>query len=127
MFIPPHELDKILVKRIAALEGDTIEAKENTLYVNGEAINDSRYTQHVPNSLLYKRDFLPFSDPRYIPRSRAFANYNLLPRQFRMKFPKGHVFVMGDKWESWATSGMGIVIAVYGGLYQSMISKVKLS
>ncbi len=99
MFIPPHELDKILVKRIAALEGDTIEAKENTLYVNGEAIDDSRYTQHVPNSLLYKRDFPPFSDPRYIPRGRAFANYNLLPRQFRMKFPKGHVFVMGDKWD----------------------------
>ena len=104
VFIPPHDRDKIFVKRIVALEGDTIETKGNTLYVNGVGIDDSRYTQHTPNAPLYNRDFPPFAAPRYIPRGRAFADYSLPPHQFRMKFPagkpfvvpKGLVFAMGD-------------------------------
>jgi signal peptidase I len=102
VFIPPHERTKNFIKRIIAVEGDTVETKGETLYVNGEAVDDSNYTKHVP--AMSKRSFPPFGDWRYLPDDEAFADYKLSRNQFRMKFPngkpfvvpKGFVFAMGD-------------------------------
>jgi len=101
VFIPPHERTKNFIKRIVAVEGDTVETKGDTLYVNGKAIDGSNYTKHVPS---LKRDFPPFGKAQYLPSDEAFADYKLLPDQFQHKFPEGkpfvvpegYVFAMGD-------------------------------
>ena len=104
VFIPPHEKTKNFIKRIVAVEGDTVETKGNTLYVNGKPINDKNYTKHV--SSVGKRDFPPFGgrgNLRHLD-DKVYANYKLSSNQFKQKFPdgnpftvpKGYVFAMGD-------------------------------
>ena len=92
LFVPPHDETKIFVKRIVALEGDTVETKGDILHVNGDAIDDSRYTQHIPSP--FKRDFPPFFDPRHIPDGAAFDDYKFSLTQFHVRFPGGKPFVV---------------------------------
>ena len=102
VFIPPHD-DQLFIKRIVAVEGDTVETREDTLYVNGEAVEDSRYTKHLRFSH-FRRDFPPFRKPEYLPTGENFDDYILTESQFRREFPqgnpftvpKGMVFAMGD-------------------------------
>ena len=102
VFIPPHERTKNFIKRIVGVAGDTIETKDDTLYVNGKAIEDSRYTKHA--RVPYKRNFPPFNKPGHLPDGEDFADYRLSRNQFRMRFPdgkpfvvpEGDVFAMGD-------------------------------
>ncbi|MCY4567150.1 MAG: signal peptidase I [Candidatus Poribacteria bacterium] len=102
VFIPPHD-DRHFIKRIVAVEGDTVETRDDTLYVNGEAVEDSRYTKHLRFSH-FRRDFPPFRKPEYLPTGENFDDYTLTESQFRREFPqgnpftvpKGMVFAMGD-------------------------------
>ena len=87
VFIPPHERTKHFIKRIVAVEGDTIETKGDTLYVNGTAIEDSAYTKHVSHAIGHRYDFPPFRKPHHLPNNNAFALYKLSPSQFHMTFP----------------------------------------
>jgi signal peptidase I len=104
VFVPPHERTKNFIKRIVAVEGDTIETKKDKLYVNGVAVEDSAYTKHAAHPVGYRYDFPPFRKPHYLPDGEVFVDYKLSPNQFRMKFPEGkpfvvpegHVFAMGD-------------------------------
>ena len=101
VFVPPHEKTRHYIKRIVAVEGDTVETKGDTLYVNGKPVDDSTYTKHVFGS---QPDFPPFGVPRYLPDDEAYADYTLNRSQFKRKFPngnpftvpKGYVFAMGD-------------------------------
>jgi signal peptidase I len=103
VFIPPHDRERRFVKRIVAVEGDTVETRDDTLYVNGEAVDDSTYTKHLRFSP-FRRDFPPFRNPEYLPTGENYDNYTLTESQFRRKFPerkpftvpKGMVFAMGD-------------------------------
>ena len=102
VFIPPHD-DRNFIKRIVAIEGDTVETRDDTLYVNGTAVDDGNYTKHLPFHQ-FRRDFPPFRQPEYIPTGENFDDYTLTDSQFRRKFPqgnpftvpKGMVFAMGD-------------------------------
>ena len=106
VFIPPHDRERNFIKRIVAVEGDTIETRGKTLYVNGEAVDDKNYTKHTTFAR-YKRgsnDFPPFRQPEYLPDTEEFSDYTLTSSQFRRTFPhgkpftipKGKVFAMGD-------------------------------
>ena len=102
VFIPPHD-ERHFIKRIVAVEGDTVETRGDTLYVNGEAVDDSTYTKHLKFNHL-RRDFPPFRQPEHLPGGENYNNYTLTESQFRRKFPEGKpftvptgmVFAMGD-------------------------------
>ncbi|MYC77201.1 signal peptidase I [Candidatus Poribacteria bacterium] len=102
VFIPPHD-DRHFIKRIVAIEGDTVETRDDTLYVNGKTVDDASYTKHLPFHQ-FRRDFPPFRQREYIPTGENFEDYTLTDSQFRRKFPqgnpftvpKGMVFAMGD-------------------------------
>ena len=102
VFIPSHD-DRHFIKRIVAVEGDTVETRGDTLYVNSKAVDDSTYTKHLKFSH-FRRDFPPFRKPEYLPTGEHYDDYTLTESQFRRKFPegkpfivpKGMVFAMGD-------------------------------
>ena len=103
VFIPHHD-ERHFIKRIVAVEGDTVETRDDTLYVNGEVVKDGHYTKHMNFSRFRRGDFPPFRQPEYLPESDAFSDFALTPSQFKRKFrdgkpftvPKGMVFAMGD-------------------------------
>lgn len=67
---PPNEPDsevKDLIKRVVALEGETIEERDGSLYIDGEPLDE------------------PYLEPEVESRNVT-----------RMVIPEGHVFVMGD-------------------------------
>lgn len=102
VFIPPHD-ERHFIKRIVAVEGDTVETHDDTLYVNGKAVEDSRYTKHLRFSD-FRKDFPPFRKPEHLPTGEKYNDYTLTESQFRRKYPegnpftvpKGMVFAMGD-------------------------------
>ena len=102
VFIPSHD-ERNFIKRIVAVEGDTVETRGDRLYVNGEAVDDSTYTKHLKFNH-FRRDFPPFRQPEHLPGGENYDNYTLTESQFRRKFPEGKpftvptgmVFAMGD-------------------------------
>jgi signal peptidase I len=68
VFVYPKERDKDFIKRIVAVEGQTVEVRGTRLLVNGSVVED-------PNAHYVKRDHV------------AYGPYQV---------PAGHVFVMGD-------------------------------
>ncbi len=103
VFIPPHERNLHFIKRIVAVEGDTVYTAGEKLYVNGQRVDDQSYTKHLPYSH-FRQDFPPFRNPEYFPQDKQYTDFTLTENQFRHKFPegkpftvpKGMVFAMGD-------------------------------
>jgi signal peptidase I len=78
VFHAPEQKDYI--KRVIGLPGDTIEYKEDTLYVNGKAYKEpylDKYKQQVEDG--------PLTDP-----------FTLEEKIGRTTVPEGELFVMGD-------------------------------
>ena len=105
VFIPPHETDRNFIKRIVAVEGDTVHTEGRNLYVNGKEVDDSNYTKHGDSHFSRSPDFPPFRTTEdYMRNEKLYADYTLTDRQFKRKFPdgkpfvvpEGHVFAMGD-------------------------------
>ncbi|MDE0088566.1 MAG: signal peptidase I [Candidatus Poribacteria bacterium] len=104
VFIPPHN-DRNFIKRIVAVEGDTVYTEGKTLYVNGKAIDDSGYTKHMEGAFFRRGDFPPFRQMQeYMRGNELYDDYTMTNSQFKRRFPdgkpftvpKGHVFAMGD-------------------------------
>ena len=103
VFIPPHD-DRHFIKRIVAVEGDTVETRGETVYVNDKAVKDSNYAKYLKFSSQFRKDFPPFRSPEHLPTGENYDDYTLTESQFRRKFPKGNpftvpkgmVFAMGD-------------------------------
>lgn len=105
VFIPLHEKEKNYIKRIVAVEGDTVHTDGKTLYVNGNPVNDNLFTKHVENPYVRKKNFPPFQKPeKFMQNSKIYEDFILTDTQFKRKFPDGkpftvpknHVFAMGD-------------------------------
>ena len=103
VFTPPHERNRNFIKRIVAVEGDTVYTEGDKLYVNGQQVDDQSYTKHLPYNQFHQ-DFPPFRNPEYIPKDGTSSDYTLTESQFKHKFPEGKpftvpkdmVFGMGD-------------------------------
>ena len=103
VFIPPHDRERNFIKRIVAIEGDTVYTQGDTLYVNGKTVDDETYTKHVG---LRRSDFPPFREPAHLHfrDDENYEDYTLTENQFKNKFPEGKpfivpqgtVFAMGD-------------------------------
>jgi signal peptidase I len=106
VFIYPKEPDKDFIKRIVAVEGDTVEIKDNVLYVNGKAVP----REHVAGDCIYE-DYEEMMGQWEERRCDAFQEtleashfttiYNVttaqVPRSWPLqKVPSRSVFVMGD-------------------------------
>ncbi|MDA8015898.1 MAG: signal peptidase I [Thermoanaerobaculia bacterium] len=72
-----------LVKRLIGLPGDRIEVVDKVLYVNGQQVDDSSYTQHVDPRVFPDRPFVK-ADAR---RRDNFGPYEV---------PEDHYFFLGD-------------------------------
>ena len=88
VFIPPHERELHFIKRIVAVEGDTVYTKGKDLYVNGDKVDEGNYTKHLPTDK-YRQDFPPFRSSEYLLRHK-------FPEGKPFIVPKGMVFAMGD-------------------------------
>lgn len=76
VFKYPEDPGRDFIKRVIAIEGDVIESKEKTIYVNGSPVREP-YIQHTDNSL----------KPKGIEPRDNFGPYIV---------PKGKYFMMGD-------------------------------
>lgn len=72
--------NKDYIKRVIGLPGDTIEYRNDTLYVNGKAY-DEPYLEEYKNQVIDG----PLTDP-----------FTLEEKIGRETVPEGHIFVMGD-------------------------------
>ena len=130
VFVPPHERHKNYIKRVVALAGDTVETRDNKLFVNGEEIDSSNYTKYVYDQRfrVYSRPpFPPFrSQPEDLPTferwqefsdldeptfDRFFKDYTTSLKKYKpFVVPPGYVFAMGDnRDQSYDSRGWGPV------------------
>jgi signal peptidase I len=111
VFIYPKEEDKDFIKRIVAVEGDTIEVRDNFLYVNGKQVpsahveGDCRYEDYLEEAGRWEErrceawlenvnghEYTTIYDKNGAARSWPEKDYQ---REWT-KVPPRHVLVMGD-------------------------------
>ncbi len=82
VFKYPKDLTKDFVKRVIALEGETLEIRDKQVFVNDRPIEEP-YKFHVDSQIFAKTDFYHYDDV-------IRDNYG------PVTVPAGHCFVMGD-------------------------------
>lgn len=85
-FSSPDTLDEYYVKRVIGVAGDTVEYKEDVLYINGEPVAEP-YLDDMKSSTFFKKL-----------DSKLTQNFNIktLDATKAEKVPEGYLFVLGD-------------------------------
>ncbi|NNM06317.1 MAG: signal peptidase I [Gemmatimonadetes bacterium] len=95
VFRPPHDRDRVYVKRVVGIAGDTLEMKEKTLFLNG-APREEPYARYLDGKgdavhprMKWQSDFLAASGTwgRYAPSRDTWGP---------IVVPNGRFFVLGD-------------------------------
>jgi len=86
VFVPPHQRNKDFIKRVIGTPGDRIEIRNQTVYINGERIEEP-YAVH--------------RDPKGV---RGYLGSVRRDNMGSIEVPAGRYFVMGDNRESSADS-----------------------
>ncbi len=93
VFDPPHDDTLVLVKRLVGMPGDTLEMKEQVLFVNGTAqgesyVSDTGLPDYHSADMLWQRDhFVGSNAQEYMPTRDNWGP---------IAIPQGHYFMMGD-------------------------------
>ncbi|MCC6748570.1 MAG: signal peptidase I [Deltaproteobacteria bacterium] len=99
-FSHPREPGKILIKRVVAVSGDTVELRAQVLVVNGRSVPRRRLAEPCPPSVDSARagtcavylEELGRERYRVLEQEPDNPNADLPPR----RVPEGHLFVLGD-------------------------------
>ena len=72
------ELNEKIIKRVIGLPGETVEFKNDVLYIDGKEVEQS------------------FLDEKYVEESKMIYNTKLFTDDFKVEVGEGEYFVMGD-------------------------------
>jgi signal peptidase I len=102
----PKDPDKDFIKRIVAVEGDTVEIRNNVVHINGKPIEHRRDTERPceyddkideESDRWLHRQCIAYTETLDQRSFTAIYNYGEGLRSWSpVKVPPGHVFVMGD-------------------------------
>jgi len=116
VFVYPQDESKDFIKRIVAVEGDTVSVDKNVLFVNGKPVKrrqltgECTFSDGEESERLERRTCVGWEEEQDAVRYRVIQDINAAVRDFpagtcptgcvctgnTCKIPQGHVFVMGD-------------------------------
>jgi signal peptidase I len=112
VFIYPREPEKDFIKRVVAVEGDSVEVRNNTLFINGKQVprkpvttEKCQYWDYDEHARAWReiRQCAMYEETVGGVTYRTITQLDEFPRDFPgpgdpspYVVPKGHVFVMGD-------------------------------
>ncbi len=106
VFQHPHDPNKVMIKRLVGLPGDTVQVKGGHLYLNGNMVNREkvRTTTYIPEDNMSLQTATEYRET--IPTGEGANTKTYLIHEFSdslsldetplFKVPPGHVFMMGD-------------------------------